>query len=94
MTATPPEPLRMQVVDTELLRRIMEHPARGTRWSVREIAGVIGCSVGTISHMRTGERKTVPTELARRFAEAVGVETRVLFVPAMSTKSDTTPAGV
>ena len=39
--------------------------------------------------MRTGSRQTFNAELARRFAEAVGVEEAVLFVPALSTESDT-----
>lgn len=87
---TPPKPLRSQVINPDVIVHCMEHPARGNPWTVRELAPVLGCSIGTLSHMRTGSRLSIPTELAERFAEAVGVETRVLFVPALSADSDTT----
>lgn len=83
-----PRPLRVSVIDPAAIRHVMEHPTRGTRWSVRELAAVLGCSIGTLGHMRTGGRQTVPVELAERFAEAVGVEPTVLFVSPVSTDSD------
>lgn len=90
-----PRPLRLAVIDPSMIRHVMDHPARGTRWTVRELAPILGCSIGTLSHMRTGGRATVPAELADRFAEAVGVETAVLFVAEVSRYSDTTrEAGV
>lgn len=73
---------RLSVINPAAIRYVMEHPARARRWSVRELAPKLGCSLGTLSHMRTGARATVPTELAIRFSEAVGVEPAVLFVPA------------
>lgn len=83
-----PRPLRSAIIDPAVIVHVMEHPARGTAWSVRELAPKLGCSIGTLSHMRTGARRTIPTELAERFSEAVGVETRVLFAPDVSTDSD------
>lgn len=88
-TTTPPPPLRVQVIDPAVIRHVMEHPARGIRWSLRELAPALGCSIGALSHMRTGARATLPAELAERFSEAVGVELAVLFMPAVSTESDT-----
>lgn len=85
----PLTPLRMRVIDPAAIRYVMKHPARRKPWSVRELAPALGCSIGTLSHMRTGARATVPAELAERFAEAVGVETAVLFAPALSADSDT-----
>lgn len=79
----------MRVIDPQVIRYVMEHPARQTPWSVREMAPALGCSIGTLSHMRTGARATVQAELAERFAEAVGVETTVLFAPVLSKESDT-----
>lgn len=92
MPTTPPDPrpLRLRIIDPVAIQHVMEHPARGRHWTVRELAPVLGCSIGTLGHMRTGARATVPTELAERFAEAVGVEVPVLFVPVVSTNSDTT----
>lgn len=84
-----PHPLRLQVIDPAAIRHVMEHPARRNRWSVRELAPILGCSIGTLSHMRTGARASVPAALAERFAEAVGVETAVLFTSAASADSDT-----
>lgn len=83
-----PRPLRSAIIDPDAIRHVMEHPARGRRWTVRELAPVIGCSLGTLGHMRTGARATIPSELAERFAEAVGVEPAVLFVPVLSRESD------
>lgn len=73
---------RMRVIDPAAVAHCLEHPARTVRWPLRELAAVLGCSAATLSHMRTGARRTVPAELAERFAEAVGVETAVLFAPA------------
>jgi DNA-binding Xre family transcriptional regulator len=81
-------PLRMKVINPAAIAHVMEHPAREKRWSVRELAPRLGCSAATLSHMRTGARATVPAELAERFAEAVGVETAVLFAPSVSSDSD------
>ena len=67
----------------------MQHPARQRPWGVIELANVIGCSPATVSNLRTGRQSTVPQELAVRFAEAVGVETAVLFVPSMTGDSYT-----
>lgn len=50
---------------------------------------MLGCSTGTLSHMRTGARATIPATLAEAFAEAVGVETAVLFDPVLSAEIDT-----
>lgn len=82
-------PLRLAVTSADGIRHVMEHPARQRAWGVNELAAVIGCSPATISNLRTGRQTTVSTELAVRFSEAVGVETAVLFVPSLSTTSDT-----
>jgi DNA-binding Xre family transcriptional regulator len=89
-TATP-APLRMRVIDPDVIRHFLKHPARGEAWTLRELAETLGCSIGTISHISTGKRSTVPTELADRFAEAVGVETATLFTPVLAKKSATIP---
>lgn len=78
----------MRVIDPAIIRHVMSHPARGNPWSVRELAPVLGCSIGTLSQMQTGARATVQAELADRFSEAVGCETAVLFLPVASTDSD------
>jgi hypothetical protein len=86
---TPPNPLRMAVIDPAIIKYVMEHPARRVPWTLRELAPILGCSIGTLSHMRTGSRASIPAELAERFSEAVGVETAVLFVSSVAAESDT-----
>lgn len=80
----------MRPIDRQVIAHTIAHPARGYAWTYRELAEVLGCSPGTISHLVTGSRASVPTELAHRFAEAVGCQPAVLFVPAASTDSHTT----
>lgn len=79
----------MQVIDPAAIRHVMAHPARRIPFTVRELAPKLGCSIGTLSHMRTGARATIPAQLAERFAEAVGVEVEVLFAFPLSRESDT-----
>lgn len=79
----------MRIIDPAMIRHVMQHPARRIPWTIRELAPKLGCSIGTISHMRKGRRATIPAVLAERFAEAVGVETEVLFTPVVSGESDT-----
>lgn len=86
---TSPPPLRLRVIDPAVIRYVMEHPARGIPYTVRELAPKLGCSIGTLSHMRHDQRGTFPALLAERFAEAVGVEVEVLFAPPLSAESDT-----
>jgi hypothetical protein len=84
-----PTPLRVRVISPEVIVHVMQHPARGYPWTITELAPVLGCSVGTLSHMRTGARQSFPIALAERFSEAVGCERRVLFAATVSTESDT-----
>ena len=74
--------------------RFVKYPARGHAWTLRELAPTLGCSIGTLSHISSGTRKTVPAELAERFCEAVGVETLTLFAPVVSAKVSGTNEGV
>jgi len=67
---------------------MMEHPARGARWPVRELAEVMGCSSSLIGYLRTGDRQHVDQELAHRIAEAVGCHVSSLFVPTVSASVD------
>lgn len=80
----------MQVIDAAAIRYAMAHPARGFPFTVRELAPKLGCSIGTLSHMRHARRATIPALLAERFAEAVGAETELFFAPPASRESDTT----
>lgn len=84
----------MTVIDPSVVRHVIKHPARGRPWTLRELAPALGCSPAMLSNMSTGSRATVPSELAVRFCEAVGVEVAVLFAPRSSTDSDTSAVAV
>ena len=79
---------RWSVIDPAVLAHMMEYPARGQRWTVRELAQVTGCSAAMAGHLRTGARRRVDEELAARIAEAVGCHVSSLFVPAVSASVD------
>jgi len=79
---------RMRVIDPGVLAHMMEYPARGPRWSVREMAEVTGCSSSLIGYLRTGDRSAVNEELAHRIAGAVGCHVSSLFMPALSSSVD------
>ena len=76
------------MIDPAVLAHMMEYPARGARWPVRELADVIGCSSSLIGYLRTGDRRHVNEELGHRIAEAVGCHVGSLFVPAASASVD------
>lgn len=79
---------RLQVIDPYVVAHVIQHPARGTAWSLRELARVVGCSKSLLGHLRAGTRGTIDPDVARRFSQAVGVEVPVLFLPVVSTDSD------
>ena len=72
--------IRLTVHDPAVLRHVIEHPARGRRFTVRELATKLGENRGVIARLRTGSATTVDAELGRRLAVAVGVHPNVLFV--------------
>lgn len=69
----------------ELLREVMQHPGRGTPYTVRSLADAIGLSHHSlIGHLLSGERKDCDFEVAHAIAGAVGVAVLVLFAPPAS----------
>lgn len=78
----------MRVIDRYVIAHVLDHPARGRPWSLRDLASRLGCSHSTLGHLKSGERTTVDAELATRFAQAVGCQTAVLFMPVLSSESD------
>jgi plasmid maintenance system antidote protein VapI len=53
--------------------------------SMSRLARYAGCSKSMIGHLCSGYKTTCTPELATRIAEALDVETELLFVPAVST---------
>lgn len=78
---------RATVIDPQALTYLMANPARGRKWSVREMAPVLGISPALLGHLCTGERTTVAPDVAQRIADAVGCHPRNLFVGLVSPDS-------
>lgn len=80
--------IRYTLRDRDLMRRIMQHPGRGTSYSVRTLAEAVGCSPTTIGHLLSGQRVDADMQHAHRIAEALGVAVLVLFAPPPSPNAD------
>lgn len=79
--------VRYELRDRELLRKLMEHPGRGTPHSTRSLAATVGCHHSLIGRLLDGTQETCDMDTAHRIAEAVGVAVLVLFVPPASPNS-------
>lgn len=67
----------------------MDHPGRGTPYSIRQLAEAIGLSHhALVGHLLTGERSDCDSETAHRIAAAVGVAVLVLFAPSASPETN------
>jgi len=82
-------PERTAVIDPHVLRHLLAHPSRGTPWTIRSLARHVHTSPANLGHLCSGERTTLPGNLALSLSEAVGVPPQVLFMPWLSTESDT-----
>ena len=80
--------IRYTLRDRDLMRRIMQHPGRGTSYSVRTLAEAASCSPTTVGHLLSGKRVDADVHHAHRIAEALGVAVLVLFAPPSSPNSD------
>ncbi|MER5461599.1 XRE family transcriptional regulator [Streptomyces sp. NPDC002668] len=77
--------VRYDLRDPKILRWTMDHPGRGTPYSIRELAETVGLTHhALIGHLLTGERQDCDITTAHRIAGAVGVAILVLFAPPAS----------
>lgn len=76
--------VRYTLRDLETFKKIMEHPGRGVRYSVRQLARASGVSRSQVGHLRTGRRTSLDEKQAIAIAEALGVRVLVLFTPPSS----------
>lgn len=70
-----------QLLDPDLLRRLMERTGDGNSVSIRTLAQAVGVHHSFIGHLLTGERTTAPAEIAERISRRIGVDVLVLFTP-------------
>jgi hypothetical protein len=62
----------------------MDHPGRGTPFSIRSLAKESCVNRSTIGHLLTGERDDIEMDDAHAVTEALGVAVLVLFMPPSS----------
>ncbi len=72
-------PDRLQLTDSELLRGLMRWAPKGRPLTIRELAEVAGASKSKIHALLSGQRTTVPPEVAGRITAALGVHEGALF---------------
>ncbi|MFG2225339.1 XRE family transcriptional regulator [Streptomyces sp. NPDC048644] len=77
MSRTP----QYQLLDADLLRRLMQRTGTGQRVTIRELAAHAGCAVGTVGNLLSGKQQCVTSGTAHSVAQAIGVDTLVLFAP-------------
>lgn len=82
--------MRYELRNKQILRWVMDHPGRGTPYSVRSLGAAVGRHHSLIGHLLTGERQDVESEDAQAIAEAVGVALLVLFAPPSSPNQNAT----
>lgn len=80
--------LDVRTVGPTVLRDVMK--LRGI--TVRELAFKVGCSRGTIGDLRSGRRRAVSPDNARRIAKALDMPESMLFVAEVSTVYREVPA--
>lgn len=85
-----PRRIRYTLRDRELLRKIMDHPGRGTPHTVRSLAEASGCSRGRVGHLLSGKQDSTYMDEAHAITEALGVAVLVLFAPSASPNYDST----
>ena len=68
----------------------MDHPGRGTPYSVRSLGAAIGRHHSLIGHLLRGTRDDCEMEDAHAISEAVGVAVLVLFAPPASPEPNST----
>lgn len=77
--------VRYKLRSKEVLHHVMQHPGRGTPYTVRTLAAAIGLTHHSlVGHLHSGERDDCDRDVAHNIAEAVGVAVLVLFAPPAS----------
>lgn len=78
---TTPWRFRVKLIDASVLARYMDFRNE----TVRSLAEKVGCSHGTIGHLRSGRRNTLDNEKwAKRIEEVLNAPPGSLFMPEVS----------
>lgn len=76
---------RLQLTDSDLLRKLMRWAPGGAPLTVRALAAQVGVSKSKVAALLTGDRATAERETALRIANAVGVHAGALFFEPLPT---------
>lgn len=80
---------RAKLRSREILKWVMQYPARGRPYTIRELAEEAGLRHhSALGHLLTGERQQVAADDAHRIAEVAGCGTQTLFELTASTDVD------
>jgi plasmid maintenance system antidote protein VapI len=72
----------------------MQHPGRGTPYTVRTLAREAQCQPATIGHLLSGRYRRTEEAAARRIADALGCPADALFAIKASTDLDETATNI
>lgn len=70
-----------KLIDPDLLRTLMRRTGTGASVSVRELSALTRIPRSTIGALLTSVQQSVPEAAAHAIADAIGVDTLVLFTP-------------
>ena len=76
------QPTMYAVASSDRLKTLMERTGTGEPITSRELAAAAGVAHGTIGALMSGAQRHVPEDKARAITAALGVELKVLFIPA------------
>ncbi|MFF7290699.1 helix-turn-helix domain-containing protein [Streptomyces griseorubiginosus] len=80
MSEDPPQ--MYAVASSDRLKTLMERTGTGEAVTSRELAAKAGVAHGTVGALMSGAQRFVPEDKARAITTALGVELKVLFIPA------------
>ncbi|MFI8853624.1 helix-turn-helix domain-containing protein [Streptomyces sp. NPDC053499] len=70
-----------KLLDSDLLRRLMERTGTGASMSIRGLSAASGVPRSTIHNLLTGAQQSIPSDTAHALARAIGVDLLILFAP-------------
>lgn len=81
VTTPAQEPPLHELLDLDLLLRLMKRTGRGDAVDIRKLAGRAGVARGVVGDLVSGARTRVTFESAAAICAAIGVDLLILFAP-------------
>lgn len=70
-----------ELLDKDLLERLMRRTGTGAPVSIRSLAETAGIAHGTVGNLLTGEQTRILADSAIAICEVIGVDWPILFAP-------------